>query len=281
MLKLYDLSIEYRHDPIGLDEVQPRFGWKLESDGQNVVQTARQITVKTADRPVWDSGRVQTQQSILTEYLGPNLQPRTTYQWTVTVWDNRGEIATATASFETGLLQGTALGDKACWITHDWPAESTACPVYTGTFTVSGSVAKVRLYATALGMYEVQLNGAPVSDTYFAPGWTNYHKRLQYQTYALNVHEGENTLTITVGNGWYKGALGFTPVPNNYGDRTALLAAVCITYTDGHEDWIGTGTDWQVTTGPIRESEIYNGEVQDFNLAPDPPPPGHNLRLRL
>lgn len=80
MLKLYDLSIEYRHDPIGLDEVQPRFGWKLESDGQNVVQTARQITVKTADRPVWDSGRVQTQQSILTEYLGPNLQPRTTYQ---------------------------------------------------------------------------------------------------------------------------------------------------------------------------------------------------------
>lgn len=79
MLKLYDLSIEYRHDPIGLDEVQPRFGWKLESDGQNVVQTARQITVKTADRSVWDSGRVQTQQSILTEYLGPDLQPRTTY----------------------------------------------------------------------------------------------------------------------------------------------------------------------------------------------------------
>lgn len=67
--------------------------------------------------------------------------------------------------------------------------------------------------------------------------------------------------------------MGFTPVPNNYGDRTALLAAVCITYTDGHEDWIGTGTDWQVTTGPIRESEIYNGEVQDFHLAPEPPRP--------
>lgn len=55
---------------------------------------------------------MQTQQSILTEYLGPNLQPRTTYQWTVTVWDNRGKIATATARFENGLLQGTALGGQ-------------------------------------------------------------------------------------------------------------------------------------------------------------------------
>lgn len=62
---------------------------------------------------------MQTQQSILTEYLGPNLQSRTTYQWTVTVWDNRDEIATATARFESSLLQGTALGGKACWITHD------------------------------------------------------------------------------------------------------------------------------------------------------------------
>lgn len=58
--------------------MRPRFSWKLESDEQNVVQTARQTTVKTADRSVWDSGRVQTQQSILTEYLGPNLQPHTT-----------------------------------------------------------------------------------------------------------------------------------------------------------------------------------------------------------
>lgn len=60
--------------------MRPRFGCKLESDGQNVVQTARQTTVKTVDQSVWDSGGVQTQQSILTEYLGPNLQPHTTYQ---------------------------------------------------------------------------------------------------------------------------------------------------------------------------------------------------------
>lgn len=269
MLKLYDLTIEYKQDPMGIDEVQPRFSWKLDSDGQNVVQTARQITVKTGDQMIWNSNRAQTEQSILTEYLGPNLLPRTTYEWTVTVWDNRGESATATARFETGLLGGTAFEGKAAWITHNLPDGETACPVYTKTFRVTDTETKARLYATALGVYEAELNGAPVSDSYFAPGWTNYRKRLQYQTYALEVLQGENTLSITVGNGWYKGALGFTPVPNNYGDRTALLAVVCLTYADGREEWLGTGTDWQVTTGAIRESEIYNGEVQDFTHAPE------------
>ncbi len=273
MLKLYDLTIEYKHAPLGLDEVQPRFSWKLDSDGHNVIQTARQIILQTGGRPVWDSGRVETDQSILAEYLGPTLLPRTAYEWTVTVWDNCGGTASASAAFETGLLRGADFEGKAAWITHDLPSEETACPVYTKTFAVTGPVVKARLYATALGMYEAELNGRPVSDTYFAPGWTNYHKRLQYQTYALDVPEGENTLTITVGNGWYKGALGFTPVPDNYGDRTALLAAVCLTYADGREEWIGTGTDWQVTAGAIRASEIYNGEVQDFTRAPEAPRP--------
>lgn len=273
MLKLYDLTIEYKHDPLGLDEVQPRFSWKLDGDGQNVTQAARQITVEAGGRPVWDSGRVQTDQSILAEYLGPNLLPRTAYRWTVTVWDNHGETASASAGFETGLLGGGAFEGKAAWITHDLPADETACPVYAKTFTVDGPVARARLYATALGMYEAELNGAPVSDTYFAPGWTNYRKRLQYQTYALDVRQGENTLRVTVGNGWYKGALGFTPVPNNYGDRTALLAAVCVTYADGREEWIGTDTGWQVTTGPVRFSEIYDGEAQDWTLAPPAPRP--------
>lgn len=270
MLKLYDLTTEYRHDPLGLDEPRPRFSWKLESDGQDVHQTARQITVQAKGQTVWDSGREETGQSILTPYGGPELQPCTAYTWTVTVWDNRGEIATAAAGFETGLLSPAGWEGKAAWITHDLPPEETACPVYTRTLAVQGPVAFARLYATALGIYEAELNGQPVSDTYLAPGWTNYRKRLQYQTYALDLREGENTLTITVGNGWYKGALGFNPVPDNYGDRTALLAAVCITYADGREEWLGTGPDWQVTTGPIRFSEIYDGEIQDFTHPPRP-----------
>ncbi len=118
-------------------------------------------------------------------------------------------------------------------------------------FTVSGPVAKARLYATALGMYEAEINGEKVDDTYFAPGWTNYRKRLQYQTYAVPLREGLNRLTLTLANGWYKGKLGFMPQPNHYGDTTAALAALCITYADGREEWIGTDENWLSTTGAI------------------------------
>lgn len=277
MLKIIDLTVEYRHEPLGLDEVQPRFSWKLASDGQDIRQAARQITVSEGGKTVWDSGRVDTDQSILAEYLGPNLQPRTAYEWTVTVWDNQGEVAKAASRFETGLQKGSALEGIAHWITHNQSDEKTASPVFEKTFTVSGPVAKARLYATALGMYEAELNGVPVSDTYFAPGWTNYRKRLQYQTYEIALQNGVNRIAFTLGNGWYKGALGFTPAPNHYGDRTALLAAVCICYENGEEEWVGTDESWQVTTGPIRFSEIYDGETQDFTVEPEPSQPAQRF----
>ena len=273
MLKLYDLTIEYKHEPLGLDEVQPRFGWKLESDSHDTLQTAYRLQLLCDGESVWDSGRVESAQSILIEYLGPNLTPRTEYDWTVTVWDNHGETAEGTSRFETGLLNGSAFEGKAHWITHTLGKESPVSPVLYKDFTVSGQVAKARLYATALGMYEAEINGEKADDTYFAPGWTNYHKRLQYQTCAVTLHSGKNRVALTLANGWYKGKLGFMPQPNNYGDTTAALAALCITYADGHEEWIGTDESWLSTTGAIRFSEIYDGETQDFTAESAAPQP--------
>ena len=264
MLELYDLTIEYKTEPLGIDAVQPRFSWKLRSDGQNTVQTAYRLEVKG----LWDSGRVESGASILQEYLGFNLAPRTAYVWRVTVWDNHGETACAESRFETGLMNGAAFEGKAQWITHRLPAGCTASPVLAKEFTVARPAAKARLYATALGMYEAELNGAKVDDTCLAPGWTNYRRRLQYQTYALEVKPGRNRLTLTLGDGWYKSPLGFNPAPNQYGDRTAALALLVLTYADGSEEWIGTDESWQVTTGPIQKSEIYDGETQDFTAAP-------------
>ena len=182
MLKLYDLTIEYKHEPLGLDEVQPRFGWKLDSDQQDTVQTSYRLKVMQNGSIVWDSGTVSSAQSILNEYLGPNLAPRTAYTWTVTVTDNHGDTAEAASRFETGLLDGGAFEGKAKWITSAFDKDSPVSPVLYKEFAVTGTVQKARLYATALGMYEAELNGEPVDDTYFHPGWTNYRKRLQYQT---------------------------------------------------------------------------------------------------
>ena len=94
-----------------------------------------------------------------------------------------------------------------------------------------------------------------------APGWTSYHHRLQYQTYDITeLLEKDNEITVTVGNGWYKGELGFDARPNIYGDRTALLAMVRIEYEDGETICIGTDTDWHVETGEILFSLPQTGE---------------------
>ena len=266
MLKVYDLTIEYKSEPLGFDDVQPRFSWKLESDADNTRQIAYRITVSNGE-VMWDTGRVESEQSILVEYMGALFEARTAYTWTVTVWDNHGESATASAGFETGLLTGAAFEGKARWITHGLAADETASPIFSKSFTIDKPVAKARVYATALGLYEAQINGEKVDDTYFAPGWTSYHKRLQYQAYAVeNLHEGTNELRFTLGKGWYCGALGFMPTPNHYGDTTALLAMLVITYADGSEEIIGTDESWAVSTGAIRFSELYDGETQDFTL---------------
>ena len=265
MLKLYDLTIEYKTEPLGLDEVQPRFSWKLESDRNDTRQIAYRVTVFGSET-VWDSGRVESGQSILVEYLGRVFAPRTAYTWEVTVWDNHGESASALASFETGLLSGTAFAGKARWITHGLDKEDTASPIFTKTFTVSKPVAKARLYATALGLYEAEVNGEKIDNAYFAPGWTSYRKRLQYQSYAVDLRMGENELRFTLGKGWYCGELGFAPMPNRYGDTTALLAMLIVSYPDGTEEVIGTDESWTVSTGAIRFSELYHGETQDHTI---------------
>lgn len=261
-MELKDLRVEYRENPLGLDIKKPRFSWKLVSEEKNVMQTAYRIFVTKEGKTVWDSGEQDSSSSVLIEYNGLELEPRTLYQVQVEVWDYKGNWAIAKGSFETGLLKGTNF--SADWITHDFPADETACPVFTKEFKVKKEVEKVRIYATALGVYEITINGKKVGDTYFAPGWTNYHQRIQYQTYqADELLQEKNTMEITVGNGWYKGIFGFTCTPNHYGDRVSVLAEVHITYVDGTMEIVKTDESWNVTTGKIRSSEIYMGETID------------------
>nr|WP_308629073.1 family 78 glycoside hydrolase catalytic domain [uncultured Eisenbergiella sp.] len=265
-MKISDLRTEYRHNPIGLDIQCPRFSWILESEEQDVVQQAYHITVQTEKETVWDSGRTEGDTSVLVPYEGKSLMACTRYRLTVRVWDNKGKTDIREAWFETGLLSGKAF--QAEWITHDFPKEEKACPIFFKEFSLpvghQKEIAYVRIYATALGMYEIRLNGRKVGDTFFAPGWTNYKQRLQYQTYETDIPlEKENRLEITVGNGWYKGILGFACTPCHYGDRVAVLAELHLVYRDGTRDILRTDESWSVKTGYIRSSEIYMGETID------------------
>ena len=266
-MRVYDLKIEYRTNPIGLD-IAPRFSWKIEADRNDVLQSAYQIQIRSCGKVAWDSGLVKSDQSVLVPYEGDDLIPETRYQVMVSVWDNGGELAQVSGCFETGLM-GNYTG-RAKWITHTLGDDETACAVFVKEFTVGKDLRSARLYATACGVYEAEINGKKAGDAFMAPGWTSYNNRLQYQTYDVTdmVKGGENNeIAITVGNGWYKSELGFDARPNIYGDRTALLAMLRLEYEDGKIVYIGTDTDWEIETRAIRFAEIYHGETQDFTLS--------------
>lgn len=151
---------------------------------------------------------------------------------------------------------------------HPWIPDSVKALRH--TFDVSAPVKSARLYSTALGAYEVFLNGRRVSDDVLAPGWTDYRERLMYQTYDVTalVTSGKNAMGALLAPGWYETPIEWFQQPNNYGDTPpALRAQLRIELTDGSVEWVTTGADWQASTSSILHAELYDGESQDARLA--------------
>jgi len=264
MLTLKKLTTEFQNSPVGIDEPSPRFSWILQASDKNTLQSEYRIRVSNGEETVWDSGTVKDSQSVLIPYAGAPLLARTTYTLRVTVADNHGERAEAEGSFETGLLDAENI--KASWITYQ--TEPDALPVYRKQFSLDGKVKNARLYASALGVYGVTLNGGKAGDSCLAPGWTSYPHRIHYQVYDVTelLHK-ENELRITVGKGWYTGPFGFTNTPNNYGDTTAAIAQLEITFEDGRAQTLVTDGSWEYGTGSVKRGEIYDGETIDHTAA--------------
>ncbi|MFJ9084491.1 family 78 glycoside hydrolase catalytic domain [Streptomyces sp. NPDC102384] len=135
-----------------------------------------------------------------------------------------------------------------------------------GEFTVRSAVRSARLLVTALGVYELELNGATVGDHVLAPGWTSYRHRHRYQTFDVTalVREGRNAWGAHLADGWYRGMLGFNGGNRDiYGERTGLVAELHIEYADGSTDTVITGDDWSWHPGPVLAAGLYEGEEYD------------------
>ena len=132
------------------------------------------------------------------------------------------------------------------------------------TFTTDKHVKTARLYSTALGIYDLQLNGREVSDHRWAPGWTDYSKRTPYQTYDVTslVKRGANALGARLSTGWYAGKIAIYG-PNLYGKLPGLLSQLEITYTDGTTERVVSDTSWKSTAGPVTHADILDGEEYD------------------
>ncbi|XID92755.1 family 78 glycoside hydrolase catalytic domain [Paenibacillaceae bacterium WGS1546] len=278
-LQVKELRCEYRVNPIGIGVRRPRISWRLEADGRSIMQSAYEIEV-AADpdffRPLWHSGKVETDRSIHIELNGLAIESRKRYHYRVRVWvGGEGSSWSEPAFFETGLLDKEEW--RAEWIgvakpgvgPTDKPASpEERSPLLRKAFTVGKGVKEARAYATALGLYELELNGARVGDACFSPGWTSYRHRLQVQTYDVTdlLKEGENAIGAWLGNGWYRGPLAWEDQYCIYGNRQALSLQLHIRYEDGSEQTVVSDGSWRTAGSPILMSEIYHGETYDARL---------------
>ncbi|HET6254849.1 MAG TPA: family 78 glycoside hydrolase catalytic domain [Puia sp.] len=269
---LHHLQTEDLTDPLCIDARSPRFSWQLQSPGRNELQTAYEIRVSGSPDGkdlVWTSGKTTSDASIQVAYSGPGLQSGKRYYWQVRVWDNKGRVSawSGLAWWQMGLLQPEDW--KAKWIQPGDTARDSGNPLLRTRFTVSRSVASATVYITAHGLYEARLNGQRIGDAYLTPGWTSYNKRLQYQAYDVTglLHKGANAIGALLGNGWYRGTIGYDTQHDVYGKDNSLLLQLIIRYKDGSSETIATGPDWRSATGEVRTSEIYNGECIDHRLA--------------
>jgi alpha-L-rhamnosidase len=273
MLGIERLRCEYMDNPIGLSAARPRFGWTIVSDSTNVAQAGYRVQV-AADggfaSAVWDSGEMSSGESVCAPYGGPALASRARYFWRVKVRlaDGAESGWSAAAWFETTPGDGEW---KARFISGEGGGSWTDSKGMRlrREFALHGKVASARLYASALGLYELRMNGKPVGDEILAPGWTSYGKRILYQTHDVTglLLDGANAIAATVAAGWYKGDLaGWLGRRNVYGTRAALVAQLMVRYADGHEETIVTDGSWRAAEGPVLYSEIYHGETYDARL---------------
>jgi alpha-L-rhamnosidase len=277
MFQVKKLRCEYMDNPIGIGVTEPRISWQLHSDQRGVMQSAYHIEVAKDiefNIRIWDSGKVESEQSVHVELQGLVVESCIRYYYRVQAWDEKGAASgwSEPAYWEMGLL--TAEEWKADWIiapTGLFEEESEQCPLLRSTFEVQGKVKSARIYATSLGLYELELNGVRVGDSYFTPGWTSYQTRLQVQTYDVTdlIASGSNAVCAALGNGWYKGNIGWREKNSIYGEQIALLLQIHITYEDGTTSTIVTDRSWRASGSPILMSEIYHGETYDARLEQD------------
>ncbi len=181
--------------------------------------------------------------------------------WQQKDFDDSGWTHAVTWAQATGSNPDVELG-------HPWIPESVKALRH--TFAVNAPIKSARLYATALGMYEMFLNGKRVGDQVMAPGWTDYRQRVVYQTYDVTklLRQGQNAIGALLAPGWYEDSLEWYQRPNNYGvTPPALRAELRIVYADGSVQWVMTGPGWQARRSMILHAEIYNGETQDARRA--------------
>ena len=284
-LRLMNLRCEYRVNPLGIDELQPGLSWVIEARRRGEKQIAYQILAASSEAKLngghadlWDSGKVNSSDSLNAIYAGRLLCSCERVYWKVRIWnkDSKASAFSYPAWFETALLNP---GDwQAYWIqrqhrpliSEEEAFDDHPAPLFRKEFELKEKVRRARVYVSGLGYFELRLNGQRVGNDVLNPGWTSYAKRVLYSTYDVTqlLKQGRNVLGIMLGNGWFKPlplALWGRLKPGDFlttGDPRAILQLM-VEFADGTSQIIVTDQTWRVADGPVMRNSVYLGEFYD------------------
>ncbi len=279
-MKPVALRCEYLVNPLGIDVLQPRLSWVLESmhpGERGLKQTAYRILVATSEArllagqaDLWDSGMEESNQSTQVVYTGKPLASRARCWWRVRVWDEqrRSSPWSEAATWTMGLLNFADW--RGHWIGGITDPQDAHAIYLRKAFFLRRRPTRATVYICGLGYYELYLNGKRIGDHVLDPAFTDYDKRVLYVTYDLSglLHQGANTIGVILGNGWYHpitpDLFGFEKAP--WRQAPKLLMNADLKFSDGSRQVIASDSSWKWSTGPIVFNCIRGGETYDARL---------------
>lgn len=267
------LSCQLPEGVIGLGKEPVRLSWLVTSPEDHPQQTGYEI--QSSSSPDFadllaTSGEVAGSQQVAVSAPGPVLKSRERRSFRVRIeteagWTDWGP----TLEIESGLVEATDWSAEGITLAGDPGAEYQApVPLLRREFDLPSDISQARLYVTALGICDVAINGAPVSDELFNPGWSTYRHRLLSATYDVThlLRSGRNVISGALADGWYRGRLGWNPEGDrcNYGEELALIAQLEVATSDGQFYRVVTDESWKASIGSVRSADFYDGTVTDL-----------------
>ncbi len=276
-VNIQNLRCEYLPNPLGIDILNPRLSWIIESTRRGERQKAFQIIVasskdKLAENhgDLWDSHKVISSQNTQLEYSGEPLRSGMHCYWKVRIWDMTGKVSdwSLPALWTMGLINAKDWQAKWIGVNEPTSAEWPKPRYLRKSFTLEGNVRQATVYVTSLGLYELRLNGERVGNHQLTPEWTNYNKRILYQTYDVTnmVRTGSNAIAALLGNGWYCGGWQHwkDKLKAIYGTEPLFLTQLEIEFADGSHQTIVSDESWKgIVDGPLQFAGIYEGATYD------------------
>jgi len=298
--KVDKMTVEHLSNPLSVDVAKPRFSWQLESSQGDVHQLAYQIVVaedsdelEKENGLLWNTGKIESAQSVNILYNGRRLDPAKRYFWKVKIWDADGKESpwSETSWWQTGLFSKTDW-QGAKWIAYesmdtsmrlvpgihgagnhlgDLAVKRPVIPQFRKSFEVKKELQSATLYISGLGHYEAYLNGQKIGNSFLSPGWTDYDKTVFYNTYDITdqLKAGENVLGAVVGNGFYNiNRERYRKLVIAFG-FPKMISYLRLNYEDGTFETVKTDESWKVTASPVVFTSVYGGEDYDATLEQD------------